>query len=206
MKPKVLSAGAWEIVRRLVEDGLLEGWTLAGGTGLALQLGHRYSEDLDFFRPMAFEPEKLVERLAEVGEVAVQSRTASTLHALVDGLRLSFLGLEAPLLFPGTRYRGLTLADPRDIAVMKLVAIGGRGSRKDFVDLYFFLRSGGSLEATLELARRRFERVDYNEYHLLKSLVYFADAEDEPMPRMLRDVSWSEIEATLVAEVERLAP
>ena len=76
---------------------------------------------------------------------------------------------------------------------MKLVAIGGRGSRKDFVDLYFFLQAGGSLESTLDLTRRRFQRVDYNEYHLLKSLVYFEDAEAEPMPRMLREASWTAI-------------
>lgn len=97
------------------------------------------------------------------------------------------------------------LADPRDIAVVKLVAIGGRGSRKDFVDLYFFLQAGGSLESTLELTRRRFQRIDYNEYHLLKSLVYFEDAEAEPMPSMLREASWAAIKKTIIAEVQRLS-
>ena len=97
------------------------------------------------------------------------------------------------------------LADPRDIAVMKLVAIGGRGSRKDFVDLYFFLQAGGSLESLLDLARRRFERVDYNEYHLLKSLAYFADAEEEPMPRLLRKASWPAIRQRIIAEVQSLS-
>jgi hypothetical protein len=113
--------------------------------------------------------------------------------------------MQAPLIYPGTSYRGLTLADPRDIAVMKLVAIGGRGSRKDLVDLYFFLQDGGSLESALELTRRRFERVDYNEYHLLKSLVYFEDAEAEPMPTMLREASWSAIRKTIIGEVQRLS-
>jgi hypothetical protein len=204
--PKALSPDAWRIVRRLVESGVLETWTLAGGTGLALQLGHRYSEDLDFFRTETFETDLLIAALSPIGSVSIQSRSSGTLHSVLDGLRVSFLRMQAPLIYPGTSYRGLTLADPRDIAVMKLIAIGGSGSRKDFVDLYFFIQSGGSLESTLELSRHRFENVDYNQYHLLKSLVYFEDAEKEPMPRMLRDVSWSTIKKSIVAEVRRLSP
>ncbi len=80
-----------------------------------------------------------------------------------------------------------------------------RRSRKDFVDLYFFLRTGGALEALFSLLRRRSTAIDYNEYHLLKSLVFFHDAETEPMPRMLRRVTWAEIKKTIVAEVKRLA-
>jgi len=203
--PNVIGAEGWKVVRRLVAAGHLEGWTLAGGTGLALQLGHRVSQDLDLFRSDAFEPQPLVEQLADIGPVAVQARAASTLHLTLAGLRLSFLGAQAPLLFPGTPYRGLTIADPREIAVMKIVAIGGRGSRKDFVDLYFFLRTGGSLDTLVDLVRKRFSKVDYNEYHLLKSLVFFDDAEAEPMPRMLRRVSWPEIRRAITAEVERIS-
>ena len=205
MKPKVLSPESWKVVRRLVAKGCIEGWTLAGGTGLALQFGHRYSEDLDLFRVIPFDTEPLIDRLSTVGSLSIQSRSSHTLHVALEGLRISYLGLREPLVYPGTSYRGLTLADPRDIAVMKLVAIGGRGSRRDFVDLYFFLQAGGSLTATLDLARRRFQKVDYNEYHLLKSLVYFDDAEAEPMPRMLREASWPEIKRRLVGEVQVLS-
>lgn len=183
---------------------MLGAWTLAGGTGLALQLGHRYSEDLDFFRVEPFEPERLLRDLSHLGSVAVQSRAADTLHVSLDGLRISFLTAEAPFLFPGTSYRGLTIADPRDIAVMKIVAIGGRGSRKDFVDLHFYLRAGGGLESVFSLLRRRFVGIDYNEYHLLKSLVYFDDAESEPMPRMIESVSWETIKQAFVDAVKAM--
>jgi hypothetical protein len=183
----------------------LEGWVLAGGTGLALQLGHRTSDDLDFFRPAPFEALTLAEALTRIGAVSVQSRSASTLHVTVGGVRVSFLTAERALLFLGTRYRGLVVADPRDIAVMKVIAIGGCGSRKDFVDLYFFLRSGGSLESVLDLVRRRFEGLDFNEYHLLRSLVFFDDAESEPMPQMLRRTHWADVKRTIADEVRRLA-
>ena len=205
MHPKVLGPEAWAVVRRLVRAKRTSGWTLAGGTGLALQLGHRVSEDLGFFRAGAFDAERLAGGLAGLGRVAVQNRSAGTLHVTLDGLRLSFLAAQAPLLFPGTLYRGLLVADPRDIAVMKVVAIGGRGSRKDFVDLYFYLRSGGGLDAVFEMVRRSFRTIDYNEYHLLRSLAFFEEADAEPMPRMLRRVSWPEIRRTIAAEVKRLS-
>jgi hypothetical protein len=205
MHPKVVSAEAWGIARKLVEARLTEGWVLAGGTGLALQLGHRVSEDFDFFRVGAFESEALAHALSRVAPVTVQGRSEGTLHVVLGGLRVSFLSAQVPLLFAGTPYRGLVLADPRDIAVMKVVAIGGRGSRKDFVDLYFFLRGGSSLEAVFRMIRQRFASVDFNEYHLLRALSYFEDAETEPLPRLLRRASWPEIKAAIVAEVRRLS-
>ena len=205
MHPKVLSDAGWKVVRALVSGRLLEGWMLAGGTGLAFHLGHRVSHDLDFFRHATFDPAAFAETLSRVGPVRVLSRSAGTLHVTIGRLRVSYLAAQRPLLFPGTPYRGLTLADPRDIAVMKVVAIGGRGSRKDFVDLFFYLRDGGSLETVLAMVHQRFEGIDYNEYHLLKSLVFFDDAESEPMPRMIRRATWAEIKRALVVEVRRLS-
>jgi hypothetical protein len=205
MHPKVLGTDGWSTVRKLVRARRTEGWVLAGGTGLALQLGHRISVDLDFFRANSFDTDEIITGIAELGRVVVQNRSPGTLHLVLDGLRISYLAAEAPLLFAGTPYRGLVVADSRDIAVMKVVAIGGRGSRKDFVDLYFYLRSGGSLESVFSMMHRRFAGIDYNEYHLLKSLVFFGDAETEPMPRMLRHADWSEIKSLIVREVQRLS-
>ncbi len=205
MHAKVLSPSAWRLVRKLVAARLTEGWVLAGGTGLALQLGHRVSRDLDFFRPGDFDAARLADALTGAGSVVVQARSAGTLHVTLARLRVSFLAAQRPLLFPGSAYRGLVVADPRDIAVMKVVAIGGRGSRRDFVDLYFFLRDGGSLESVFEMIRRRFAGLDFNEYHLLRSLAFFDDAESEPMPRMLRRAAWSDVKQAIRAEVRRLA-
>ena len=206
MHPKVLSDEAWKTIRLLRAEGILESWTLAGGTGLALQIGHRYSEDLGFFRTETFEPQRLAVQLSTIGRVKIQSRSADTLHIVLAGLSISFLKAQVPLLFPGTAYRGLTLADPRDIAVMKLIAIGGRGSRRDFVDLYYYyLHGGGDLYGLFALLSRRFAELDFNEYHLLKSLVFFDDAESEPMPQMIRKVEWETIKQAMASEVRRLS-
>ena len=205
MHPKVLSSGAWKVVRSLDRNGLLDGWILAGGTGLALQFGHRYSEDLDLFSPETFDVAHLLVNLSGLGAVEVQSRSDDTLHVSLDGVRLSYLRSQAPFLFPGAPYRGLAIADPRDIAVMKVVAIGGRGSRKDFIDLYFYLRGADGLAGVLAMLKQRFSGIDYNEYHLLKSLVYFDDAESEPPPRMVEEVPWSTIKEAIVAAVKAIS-
>ncbi len=205
MHPKVLSAVGWSLARKLVAERLTEGWVLAGGTGLALQLGHRISRDLDFFSEAPFDSARQADALSRAGSVLVHARSEGTLHVTVARMRVSFLAAQRPLLFRGTVYRGIVVADPRDIAVMKVVAIGGRGSRKDFVDLYFILRAGGSLESVFGMVRRRFKGIDFNEYHLLRALVFFADAETEPMPRMIRRVAWPEVKKAIIAEVRRLS-
>lgn len=206
MNPRVLPKDAWRIVRQLGRHELLKDWILAGGTGLALQLGHRVSLDLDFFREEPFDPQQLRRSLSEAAQLEVLGMDASTLHARLDGIHVSYLESEVPFLFPTTEYRDLRLADPRDIAAMKVIAIGGRGSRKDFVDLYAYLEAGGTFPDLLRLVRERHADTEFNEMHLLKSLVYFEDAESEPMPRMLTELNWPEIRGRIEDEVRRWAP
>ncbi len=204
MHPRVLDQPTWQVVRELVKDSILEGWTLCGGTGLALQFGHRISEDLDFFRADDFEVDELLRQLAESGDVEVTGRAGNTLHLFLDGTRLSFLKLEAPLLYPGTRYRGLTIADPCDIAILKIIAIGGRGSRKDFIDLYAYLQQVPGLTRLLDLLESRDSTIDWNRYHLLKSLTWFEEADREPMPAMLRELDWSVVKEFFLEQIPRL--
>jgi hypothetical protein len=206
MNPRVLPQEAWKLVHQLGGAGLLEPWTLAGGTGLALQLGHRVSIDLDFFTEDRLDVGALRRSLAPLGALEIQYQDENTLHVRLNGIRLSYLRSEAPFLCPPVEYRGLRLADPRDIAAMKIITIAGRGSRKDFVDLYAYLEAGGDFPGLMEIVRRRHANVSFNEIHLLRSLVYFEDAEQEPMPRMLHKVDWPEIRARLEEEVRRWAP
>ena len=201
MHPRVLSSEAWLVIKELERHGLMQNWILAGGTGLALQVGHRYSEYLDLFLTGDFDTDPLLHALSGVGEVHVQDRGRSTLHVLLGGLRLSYLKNQAAFLFDPTPYRGLSIADARDIALMKLVAVGGRGSRKDFVDLYFHFTLFGGLGSILPLMRKRYSGIHYNEYHLLKSLVYFEDAESEPMPEMIKKVLWKDVKEKMIEEV-----
>ena len=74
MNPRVLPPEAWKLVHQLDGAGaaLLEPWTLAGGTGLALQLGHRISNDLDFFLADRFDVGALRRSLADLGALEIQ--------------------------------------------------------------------------------------------------------------------------------------
>ena len=206
MNPRVLPAEAWAVVNRLDREGLLADWILAGGTALALQFGHRVSLDLDFFSYDAFDLPTLRMSLAKLGQLEVQSMAAGTLHTRLDGVFLTFLRSEVPFLYEPVPYRGLRLADVRDIAAMKVIAVAGRGSKKDFVDLHAYFESGATFGDLMAIVQQRYAGTDFNPMHLLRSLIYFDDAEAEPMPRMLTKVDWPRIRRRLEVEVRNWAP
>ncbi|MBE3520058.1 MAG: nucleotidyl transferase AbiEii/AbiGii toxin family protein [Firmicutes bacterium] len=178
-----------------------EGFYLAGGTAAALQLGHRQSVDLDFFSPQPFNPDKLVDRLSELGDVHVVSAARDTLNVHISGVRVSFFQYAYPLIAPVANYQGLTLASLRDISLMKIVAVSNRGSRKDFVDLYAICTRVWSLKEALDSLPRKFGK-RYSLAHILRSLTYFEDAEREPELQLLDPaISWPEVKKFFREEV-----
>jgi len=168
----------------------LRNWILAGGTGLALQIGHRISEDFYFFRTDAIDVRSLHDLFKAYGAYETLQEAKHTLTVRLDQTKLSFFCVRDPFLFSGLPYRFFTIADITDIALMKIAAISGRGSRKDFIDLFFILSGSLSLRQIMELTTKKYGANRVNRYHLLKSLTYFDDAEREPMPQMLRSVDW----------------
>jgi hypothetical protein len=202
MHEKVLPQGSRHLLAQLGDSNRpeLEGWTLAGGTGLALLLGHRVSEDFDFFRTDGVDIPRLFEALQQVAEVETLQEDDRTLTVMADSVKLSFFSLPDPFLFPPFPYLFLNVADARDIALMKLAAISGRGSRKDFIDLFFILRGGLTLSRCFQWLPEKYGEGRANTYHVAKSLTYFEDAEREPMPRMLEPFDWDQCKAFFVRE------
>jgi hypothetical protein len=178
---------------------------LAGGTALALHLGHRRSRDFDLFRSKEFLPQDLLGALRDLGEAQVLQEAAGTLTVALRGVPVSFFRYEYPLVRPlHDSPWSVAIADPDDIAAMKLAAIAGRGSRKDFVDLYFYARDVASLERAFDGFREKYRGVSVDAYHLLRSLTFFEDAEADAMPELLAVVTWNEIRSFFVAEARRL--
>ncbi len=206
MHEKVLPKGSKALLARLEEgaESIFEGWTLAGGTGLALRLGHRVSEDFDFFRTEGMDLDVLHATFKQHGAYETLQEAENTLTVLVDGIKLSFFQIPDPFLFERTPYRSFHLADLRDIALMKLIALSGRGSRRDFVDLYSILRGGTSLQDCFQLLPEKYGPGRANVYHILKSLTYFEDAEREPLPTMLEPFDWQECRAFFVREAHAI--
>jgi hypothetical protein len=178
------------------------GFYLAGGTALAIQLGHRLSIDLDWFSANDFSRNTLREMLSRAGHFELTEEEEGTMHGLLDDVRMSFLRYPYPLLFPLVEFEGSRLADERDIAAMKLDAVSSRGSKKDFIDIYFLLEKY-PLSDLLEIFEKKYAAIKFNRIHILKSLSYFEDAESEPTPIMLKSVSWEEVKKKIVAETNR---
>ena len=175
---------------------------LAGGTGLALQYNHRKSVDFDFFNENNFTNEGIIEKLKSIGEVQILSEAKNTLHALVNNVRISFLGYKYPLLKNFITEGQIKIADHLDIACMKLSAIASRGTKKDFVDLYFLLKNFKTTEL-FNYYEEKYNVKDYT-YILLKSLVYFEDADQDPMPVLYESVWWEEVKHTITKEVQKI--
>lgn len=174
---------------------------LSGGTALSLQLGHRESEDLDFFSQQPFKPEVIEQQLLEYGSLSETELSHGTLNTYLDGVKLQFLFYPYHLIKPLEDWEGTRLSSVIDIACTKLQTVGMRGSRKDFIDIYFLLKEM-PLETLLAYTKEKYAESNYSETHILKSLVYFDDAEEQPFPRMHQDVSWEEMKQTIIAAVK----
>ena len=201
--PEVLPVDWTRAADDLAARSVLEDFYLAGGTGLALQIGHRRSADLDLFRETAFASTELRDRLRGLDALRALETAPATVHLQLHGVKVSFLHYPYPLLFPLRAFDRLAVADARDIACMKLDAIANRGSRRDFVDLYLAATTYG-LGEIFDWFGRKYASVSYSRTHLFKALTYFADAEVEPTPDMLVPLEWATFKEYFLAHVPRL--
>jgi len=203
----VLSKNAYDALALLGKSKVLPKKTfLAGGTALALQIGHRISQDFDFFTPTSFKSEELINKLNQIGSFTLtEKQFKDTLLGLFNGVKFSIFLYPYPLIDKPTNYLGIDLASLKDIAAMKLAAIMDRGTKRDFIDLYFLVKKNISLDEMFVFYDKKFNALESNLYGLLKSLTYFDDAEDSAMPEMLKKASWEEVKNFFKEEVVKVA-
>ncbi len=170
----------------------LKPFYLSGGTALALHLGHRESEDLDFFTKESFNPQVLQQQLENSLKLTDITQSPGTLNGYTNNVKLQFLHYPYKFISKPSVWKGMTISSIADIACTKLITISSRGSKKDFIDLFFILQNF-SLTELFELLPQKYSEVDYNLMHILKSLVYFDDADVQPSPKMHKNISWPEI-------------
>ncbi len=179
---------------------------LAGGTALALQLGHRRSNDFDFFTPTNFDVERAIEHLKQLPDFTLTRRAEGTVLGAIPSTQISLFRYQYPLIDATTDYVGIAIASDRDLAAMKLNAIADRGLRRDFVDVAALL-DRHSLQEMLEAYDRKYQALAMNRVHLLKSLLYFFDADEEDHPDMLvAGLDWESVKAKLTAAVHAYKP
>lgn len=188
----------------LKKEGLLKDFYLAGGTGAALFLRHRRSYDLDFFTLKNFSADLFADKLSKAGRFQLEKKEIGTVTGLFRDTRVSFFYYPYLLLKPPRNAAGIKVAHLLDIACMKIDAIAGRGSKKDFIDLYEIIQSGYSLEELLASFQKKYAKLNYNMIHIRKSLVYFADADRDENPLMIKPLDWPEMKRFFKREVSRI--
>jgi len=204
MHPESIEQKTRAVLAKIAGQDFILPFYLAGGTALAIHLGHRVSVDLDFFTPKTFAPSSVREELFHIGTFKVTSESADgTLNGILDGVSISFFTYPYENVCPLIPFEGISLADERDIAAMKIEAISSRGSKKDFVDLFFLLKKY-HLSEVINFFETRYGGMNYNKLHILKSLEYFDDAEGELMPTMLQPTSWEDVKRRIQAETNKL--
>ncbi|MBU1327506.1 nucleotidyl transferase AbiEii/AbiGii toxin family protein [Patescibacteria group bacterium] len=98
----------------------LQSFYLSGGTGLSLQLGHRESEDLDFFSQRVFQPQIVEKELSVLGTLSQTELSKGTLNTFFNEVKLQFLEYQYPLLEPLVEWEGMNISSIPDIACTKL--------------------------------------------------------------------------------------
>lgn len=156
--------------------GFKKDFYLGGGTALALQIGHRDSLDFDFFGPRETDTSKLFVKIKDdfkERKILKIQEGADTLTVLIDdSIKISFFGYPYKLIDKIIEEENIRLASIKDIGCMKLSAITGRASSKDYIDLYYILQKI-KLGDLLPAASQKFHDIDRS--LILKSLVYFKD-------------------------------
>ena len=205
MFEQVLPGNTKAILAVLEKSDVIQKAYLGGGTALALQLGHRVSYDLDFFTPEEFDEEILLPRIRKISNFKLESTAWRTVLGRFGEVRFSLFYYEYPLLLPLRKFCKINILDVRDIAAMKIAAIASRGVKRDFIDLYFICSEVISLQEAIELYDKKYQNLAATVIHIMKSLTYFDDAEDDEMPHMLKEAAWKEVKEYFEGEVKKIA-
>jgi predicted nucleotidyltransferase component of viral defense system len=183
----------------LCELSGLKSFALAGGTSLALQLGHRNSIDLDFFTYETPDTELIIQQLNDFNDVELLlHKKDSTLLLKINGIKVDFIKHSYPYLGPILTENNIRLYNTMDIAAMKLNAISSRGSKKDFIDIYFLLQKY-TLDEIIDFYRNKYNASEIA--FVVKSLIYFYDADIEVMPSMLLKAEWPDVKEYIKNQV-----
>jgi len=190
-----IEQNTFELLKKLQKLPLLAKTRLVGGTALALQIGHRKSIDLDFFGELDFEIQELIDNIKEFADLTILSESKNIHIYSINGIKVDFVNYKYPWIDDAICEDGILLAGIKDIAAMKISAIIGRGTKKDFIDIAFLLQKF-SLKDILD-----FYSLKYNDgsiFAAMKSLTYFDDAEDDIMPDMLIKKSWKQAKKEII--------
>lgn len=190
----------------LEQEPVLRPFYLAGGTGLALQLGHRKSIDLDFFSETDEVDQRSRRQMVEGlrhHDLHVIENAPGNLVVLMGNIRVGFFSYGYPLISPKLWLKNLAIAGILDIGLMKCDALVTRGSRKDFIDL-FYLSKQIPLGDLLQMSAQKY--TGFRDFPLLviERMVDFENADRDAQPEMLVEISWEAIRNYFLEQAAQL--
>ena len=188
-----------ELLKKLMCFDEFANMRLVGGTALALQIGHRKSIDLDFFGNIDFPNIYTAKTFADFDKAVIIKSSKNINIFSINDVKVDFVNYNYPWLQSELKIDGIRLATIEDIAAMKLAAITGRGSRKDFVDIYFLLQQY-KLREMINFYNKKY--FDGSAYMVLKSLTYFDDAEKDHEIETIPKISWTNIKNHILNAVD----
>ncbi len=199
---KTVEPNILELLKSLMRKDYLQQFVLVGGTALALQIGHRKSIDLDLFTIQDFNSDYLIPVLLKDYDLKPVLQLPQTLICTVNSVKVDFIRFKYPFIRPIIQEEGIRMLSIEDIAPMKLDAITGRGSKKDFFDLYFLLQRY-DIETLFSFYLEKYPH--QTTFHVARSLSYFVDAESSPDPMVFdKKVTWTKVKKAIIKEIQKL--
>ena len=194
LQKKVLEQKTLDLLIKIQSIAELKGLRLVGGTALALQFGHRQSIDLDFFGNIEFENISFENILSSFEPVRIVNNRPFIKQYFINDVKVDFVQYPYKWIREEIFIDKISMASAEDIAAMKLAAVTNRGSRKDFIDIYYLLQVY-SLNEILGFYEEKYH--DGSTFLVLKSLIYFEDADDEEMPHTFDDLAWQTVKSSI---------
>lgn len=199
---KTIEPNTLELLKSLMQKHYLKQFVLVGGTALALHIGHRQSVDIDLFTIEDFNTNELLPLLIKDYNLSLVNQTPQSLICTINNVKVDFIRFQYPFIRPISEIDGVRIISTEDIAAMKLDAIVGRGRKKDFYDIYYLLKQI-NIEKLLELYQEKYPH--QTTFHVLRSLVYFADADPDPDPIVFDNkLTWHNIKNSLIKEIQKI--
>ena len=182
-------------------------WYLAGGTALAIQVGNRKSVDLDFFTQQKdFDTNNFLTYFLKNKNWKTTIQKEGTIYGELFGAKISFIAY--PFFIPKQEmisYGYVKILRTLDVAVMKIIAISQRGKKRDFFDLYWCAKNVESLKNLIKKLKVQYPSVAHDYHHIIKSLVFFEDAENDPDPEIYFKSSWKKVKKFFIQEAPTIA-
>lgn len=172
---------------------------LVGGTAIALYLGHRRSIDFDLFKPTSFSAKKVITKIeSQQLEYKVTRNVQEQLNLIISDVKFTFFEYPFPVT-PAIKFEDyVKVPSLIDLSAMKAYALGRRSKWKDYVDLYFILKSYYTVTEIAQRSTEIFGQL-FSEKLFRSQLCFFKDIDyTESVEYLVQPVPEDEIKEFLI--------